>query len=81
MGSYFLSIVTSILVLVDHNTRATRQRNIKHAPKTRPITLLSMTNVACIVFFNLELLASFTSNLTNLRCIHADVTLDLLVGA
>jgi hypothetical protein len=48
----FLSIVVSMMVLVDCNTRGTRQGHLKHAPKTRPIALLSMANVACIVFYS-----------------------------
>jgi hypothetical protein len=31
----FFSIVASIMVLTDHNTKGTRQGNIKHVPKTR----------------------------------------------
>jgi hypothetical protein len=50
---FFFSIVASTVVLMDHNTKGTRQGNIKHAPKTRPIALLSMTDVACIVPFTL----------------------------
>jgi uncharacterized RDD family membrane protein YckC len=50
------------MVLVDHNTKGTRQGNIK----TRPIAPLCMTNVACIVFLTLGLLVLLTSNLANL---------------
>jgi hypothetical protein len=64
----FLSIVASIMVLMDH-TKRTRQGNIKHAPKVRSIALLSMTNVACIAFFTLGLSVSLTSNLANLGSI------------
>jgi hypothetical protein len=57
------------MVLMDCNTKGTREGNIKHASKTRPIALLSMTNVACIVFFTLGLLVLLISNLANLsRC-------------
>jgi hypothetical protein len=59
-------MVASILVLIDCNTKGTRQGNIKQARKTRAITLLSMTNVACIVHFALEFLGLLTSSLTNL---------------
>jgi hypothetical protein len=51
---------------MDCNTRGTRQGNIKHVPKIRHITLLSMTNVACIAFFILGLSILLTSNLANL---------------
>jgi hypothetical protein len=57
------------MVLMDCNTKGTRQGNIKHAPKTRPIAPLFMTNVAYIVFFTLGLLVSLTSNLANLGSI------------
>jgi hypothetical protein len=40
MGAFFSFIVAAIMVLIDHNTRGTRQGNIKHVPKIRPITLL-----------------------------------------
>jgi hypothetical protein len=53
------------MVLIDRNTRGTRQGNIKQAPRIRPITLLFVTNVVCIVFFTLGLLVSLTSNLVN----------------
>jgi hypothetical protein len=43
-----------------------RQGNIKHAPRIKPIALLFMTNVVCIVFFTLGLLVSLTRNLVNL---------------
>jgi hypothetical protein len=66
MGGCFLSIVVSIMVLMDHNTKGTRQGNIKHAPKARQIALLSMTNVTCIAFFTLGLLVSLTCDLANL---------------
>jgi hypothetical protein len=68
MGSCFFSVVASIMVLMDHNTKGTRQGNIKHAPKTRPITLIFITNVAYVVF-NLRPLVSLTGNLTNLGSI------------
>jgi hypothetical protein len=54
------------MVLMGHNTKGSRQCNIKHASKTRPMALLSMTNVACIAVFTLGLPVSLTSNLTNL---------------
>jgi hypothetical protein len=57
------------MVLMDHSTKGTRQGSIKHAPKTRPIPLHSITNVACIVFFILGLLVSLTGNLANLGSI------------
>jgi hypothetical protein len=62
----FLFIVTSIMVMIDCSTRGTRQGNIKHAARLRPIALLFMTNVVCTVFFTLGLLVSLTSNLVNL---------------
>jgi protein-S-isoprenylcysteine O-methyltransferase Ste14 len=80
-AAVFLSLVASIMILMVHNTKGTKQGNIKHAPKTRPITLLSMTNVAYMVFFTLELLVLLTTNLTNLGSIWANVTPDQLVGA
>jgi hypothetical protein len=49
-AAVFLSIVVSIIVLMDHNTKGTRQGNIKYALNTRLITPLSMTNIACFVF-------------------------------
>jgi hypothetical protein len=61
-----LFIVASIMVRIDRNTRGTRQGNIKHVSRIRPIGLLSMTNVVCIVFFTLGLLVSLASNLVNL---------------
>jgi hypothetical protein len=66
MSTVFLSVVASLMVLMDHNTKGTRQGHIKQAPKTRPIALLSMTYVACTVFFTLGLLVLLTGNLTNL---------------
>jgi hypothetical protein len=54
---------------MDHNVKGTRQANIKHAPKTRPIALLSMTTVALDWIFTLGLLVSLTNNLTNLGSI------------
>jgi hypothetical protein len=54
----FLSVVASMMILMDHNTRGTRQDNIKHVPKIRTIALLSMANVACVVFFTLGLSVS-----------------------
>jgi hypothetical protein len=69
MGGCFFSIAASVMVLMDSNTRGTRQGNIKHAPKIRTIARLSMTNVACIVFFTLRLLVSLISNLANLGSI------------
>jgi hypothetical protein len=54
------------MVLIDHNARGTSQGNINPAPRIRPIALLFMTNVVCIVFFTLGLLVSLTSNLANL---------------
>jgi hypothetical protein len=50
MHAIFLSIVASIIVLVDCSTRGTRQGNIKYALKARPITLLFMIDVICILF-------------------------------
>jgi hypothetical protein len=52
--------MASVMVLMDSNTRGTRQGNIKHAIKTRSITLLFITNVACI-FLTLGLLVSLTA--------------------
>jgi hypothetical protein len=66
MDGCFSLYRASIMVLMDHNTKGTRQGNIKHAPKTRPIALLSMTNVVCIAFFTLGLSVSLSSNLVNL---------------
>jgi hypothetical protein len=60
MGGCFLSTVVSIMVLMGHNTKGTRQGNIKHAPKT---------NIACIVFFTLGFLVFLTGNLANLGSI------------
>jgi hypothetical protein len=54
------------MVLIDHNTRGTRQGNIKYAPKIRHIAPLFIANVACIVFFTLGLSVSLTINLVNL---------------
>jgi hypothetical protein len=54
------------MILMDHNTKGTTQGNIKHDPKIRLIATLSMTNVAYIVSFTLELLVSLTRNLANL---------------
>jgi hypothetical protein len=54
------------MVLMDHGTKGARQSDTKQRPKTSPITLLFMTNVACIVPLTLELLVSITSNLANL---------------
>jgi hypothetical protein len=66
----FLSkIVASIVVLMDHNTKGTRQGNIKHAPKTRPITPLFITNIACIVSLTLGLPVLLMGNFTNLGSI------------
>jgi hypothetical protein len=62
----FLSIVTAIMVLMDHGTKEARQSDIKQCPKTSPIALLFMTNIACIVPLTLVLLVPITSNLTNL---------------
>jgi hypothetical protein len=55
--------------LMDCNTKGTRQGNIKHAPKTGLIVPLSMTNVACIVFFTLGLLVLLIINLAKLGSI------------
>jgi hypothetical protein len=33
------------MVLIDHNTRETRQGNIKHAPRTRPIIPIRVLNL------------------------------------
>jgi hypothetical protein len=57
------------MVLMDYNAKGTRQSNIKHAPKTKPIKPISMKNVAHIVLFTLGLLLSLTNNLTNLGSI------------
>jgi hypothetical protein len=62
----FLFIVASIKVPIDLNIRGSRQSNIKHVSRIRPIALLFMTNIVCIVFFTLGLLVSLTSNLINL---------------
>jgi hypothetical protein len=40
----FLSIMASILVLIDRSTREGRQSNIKHASRIRPITLIRVLN-------------------------------------
>jgi hypothetical protein len=80
MGNCFFSIVASIMVLMNHNIKGTRQGDIKHASKIRPIALLFITNVACIVPLTLGLPVSLTGNLTNLGHILADVTSNLLVG-
>jgi hypothetical protein len=37
-GRLFFYILATIMALMDHNTKGTKQGNIKHAPKTRPIT-------------------------------------------
>jgi hypothetical protein len=44
------SIVASVMVLMNHNTKGTRQGNIKYALKTKHTALLFMINVACIFF-------------------------------
>jgi hypothetical protein len=54
------------MVLIDCNTKGTKQGNIKHVPRIRPINPAFMTNVVCIVCFTLGLSVSFTSNLINL---------------
>jgi hypothetical protein len=44
----FLSIVASITVLKDHNTRGTRQGDIKHVPRIRaiaPIRVLKLPKI------------------------------------
>jgi hypothetical protein len=69
MAILYLSIVSSIIVLMDLNTKGTRQGNNRHAPKTRPIILLFITNVANIVSLTLGLLVSLTSKLANLGSI------------
>jgi hypothetical protein len=40
----FLSIVASIMVLIDRNTEGTRQGSIKHVPKTRVIAPIRALN-------------------------------------
>jgi hypothetical protein len=62
----FLFIVASIVVMIDCNTMGTRQSDIKQVSRVRPIALLFVTNVACIVPLTLGLSASLTSNLVNL---------------
>jgi hypothetical protein len=88
-GLYFHGIITWADVFLYsglHNGpdgpqyQGTRQGNIRHAPKTRSVTPLSMTNAVCTVFFTLGLSVSLTSNLTNLGSVWADVTPDLLMS-
>jgi bacteriorhodopsin len=73
----FLSLVASVMILMDCNTR---QGNIKHAPKIRPIDLIFMINVPCIAFFTLGLSVSLTTNLANREHI-SQCTSDQLVDA
>jgi hypothetical protein len=40
----FLSIMVSIIVLIDHSTSGARQGNIKHAPRIRPIAPIRVLN-------------------------------------
>jgi hypothetical protein len=68
------------MVLMDHNTKETRQGDIKHGSqdKTHHPAFHGKCSLHC--FFTLGLLVSLTSNLANLGSIWADVTPDLLVG-
>jgi hypothetical protein len=44
MQAVFLSVMVSIIVLIDHSTRGARWGNIKHAPRIRPIAPIRVLN-------------------------------------
>jgi hypothetical protein len=46
MVAVSLSIVVSMMVLIDHNTKATKQGTIKHVPEARIITPIRVLNPA-----------------------------------
>jgi hypothetical protein len=41
----FVFITAFIIVLINHSTRGTRQGNIKHAPRSRPIDSIRVLNL------------------------------------
>jgi hypothetical protein len=55
------------MALMDHNTKGTKQGNIKHAPKTRPITpAFHDKMLPAFFFFSLCDFNITTGNLANL---------------